>query len=526
MPYALTADTAREWATNRGIDLWMFFAGDLPHDTLQALAPALKAAREDGAQVGVIAREGERPSEIELELIDFGMDSNPAPQPWGIFTGMAASGTAEVRKVGVIAATPEAVRAASAAGCGAIVAIAGAGAPRGPLVAAEPDHVVEPGAFEALWRSRYSSSRPHRQRVLLNPGPSVTTDRVHRAIGGPDLCHREPEYSDILDGVRAKLLKVAGVGDDWAMAMLAGSGTSALEAMVLSSVRPGRKLLVCRNGTYGDRAALIAERAGIPVVSVHADDLTPIDPAAVRAALEADPDIDAVFVVHHETTTGLLNPVHAIAAEADLHGALVAVDAISSFGAERLPLEGTGIDMVASTSNKCLHGLPGAAFVLISPRGQRRIAEVPPRTLYFDLMGYLKAQQKRTVPFTPAIPAVYGLDPALDELLDEGLPARQRLYADRMAALDRDMAALGFEARVAPGVRSACVRSFELPEGMTYDELHDRLKAEGYVIYAGLGDAAKTTFRVCALGAMSVEAMEGFVATLASVLEPVRGATC
>jgi 2-aminoethylphosphonate-pyruvate transaminase len=525
MPYARSAETARDWATNRAIDLWVVFAGDLPEKVLEAVTPSLTAIREDGGLVGIVAREGERPSEGELAVIDFGMDSSPAPLPWGIFTAMAASNVTDVRKVGVVSATPDGIRAGVSAGCGAVVGLAMPGQSRSTLVLAEPDHIVEPAGFGAFYAERYGTGRENRQLVLLNPGPSVTTDRVHRAIGGPDMCHREPEYSDLLDRVRVKLLNIAGVGDDWAMAMLAGSGTSALEAMVLSSVRPGRKLLVCRNGTYGDRAALIAERAGIGIVSVRADDLTPIDPAAVEAALAADPEIDAVFVVHHETTTGLLNPVHAIADAARRHNAVVAVDAISSFGAEDLPLAGTGIDMVASTSNKCLHGLPGAAFVLISPRGQERIAEVPPRSLYFDLMGYLKAQQKRTVPFTPAIPAIYGLDAALDELLDDGLNARQLLYQTRMATLDRDMAALGFEARVAPEHRSACVRSFPLPEGFTYDDLHDRLRAEGYVIYAGLGDAAKTTFRVCALGAMTVEAMEGFVATLAAVLSPAA-ASC
>lgn len=525
MPYARSAATAREWATNRAIDVWILFAGDLPPQAIFDIALSFQRLRADGCQIGMIATEGSNPSDEELNIIDFGMDSNPAPLPWGIYTGMAMAGCADIRKVGLIGASPETIQAGAAAGCGALIGVAMPGQSRTQLVLAEPDHIVAPAEFGDLYASRYGSGRLNRELVLLNPGPSVTSDRVHRAIGGPDMCHREPEYSELLDRVRAKLLKVAGVGDDWAMAMLAGSGTSALEAMVLSSVRPGRKLLVCRNGTYGDRAALIAERAGIPVVAVHANDLTPIDASEVKAALAADPEIDAVFVVHHETTTGLLNPVHAIARAAKRHGAIVAVDAISSFGAEDLPLDGAGIDMVASTSNKCLHGLPGAAFVLISPEGQARISEVPPRTLYFDLMGYLKAQQRRTVPFTPAIPAVYGLDAALDELLDEGLAARQMLYQNRMAALDRDMSALGYVARVDPEHRSACVRSFPLPEGRTYDELHDSLRARGYVIYAGLGDAAKTTFRVCALGAMTVGAMEGFVATLAEVLSPAA-ASC
>jgi 2-aminoethylphosphonate-pyruvate transaminase len=372
--------------------------------------------------------------------------------------------------------------------------------------------MIEPGEFASLDAERYSSDRAHRERVLLNPGPSVVSDRVHRAVGGPDLCHREPEYSDILDAVRGKLLEVAGVPDDWAMIMLAGSGTAALEAATGAATRPGKKLLVCRNGIYGERVETIARRLGISVVTVEGSDLEPIDPARVDSALAADSEIDAVAVIHHETTTGLLNPVQEIAAVAKARGVPVVVDAISSLGAEELDLHDTGIDFVASTSNKCLHGLPGAAFILVSPRGQERIAQVPPRSLYFDLGNYLKAQAKRTVPFTPSIPALYGLDAALDELRDEGLANRKALYQARVDFLDSAFGRLGFEPRVPALHRSRSVRSLPLPAGIDYDILHDRLKDEGYIIYAGLGDAAKTTFRVCALGALTVEALEGFVA--------------
>src|SRR6185437_11867515 len=247
----------------------------------------------------------------------------------------------------------------------------------------------------------------------------------------------------------------------------------------------------------------------------------PINPQAVAAALDADPAIDAVAVIHHETTTGLLNPVHEIARLADQRGVPTLVDAISSFGAERLELAGTGIDFVACTSNKCLHGLPGAAFVLVSPRGQERIAAVPPRSLYFDLAAYLKSQAKHTVPFTPAIPAIYGLDAALDELLDEGLEHRQEYYKARMSFLDRQFSRLGLEPRVPAAHRSHSVRSLPLPSGIAYDALHDAVKREGYVIYGGLGEAAKTSFRVCALGALKIEALEGFIAVLEGALAEI-----
>jgi 2-aminoethylphosphonate-pyruvate transaminase len=471
--------------------------------------------RADGARVALIVHGDYIGTDMELATSDLVVEGVAAPLPFGAFIALQTAVLTDIRRLGIIAATEAAIMAGHNAGAGAVIGIALKGsAKRASLLTAQPDMIIEAGEFAAFDRAHYSSTRAHRQRVLLNPGPSVVSDRVHRAVGGPDLCHREPEYSAILENVRRKLLTLAGVSDDWAMIMLAGSGTAATEAMTGACTRPGRKLLVCRNGIYGERIETIARRHGIRVSVVGTSDLVPIDPGAVASALEMDDEIDAVAVIHHETTTGLLNPVHEIAGIAKARNVRVLVDAISSFGAEELNFNGTGIDFVASTSNKCLHGLPGAAFILVSPLGQERINEVPPHSLYFDLPGYLRAQAKRTVPFTPAIPAIYGLDAALDELLDEGLESRQAYYRARMKYLDEAFARLGLEPRVARNYRSSCVRSVPLPQGIDYDTLHDAVKAEGYVIYGGLGEAAKTSFRVCALGALKIDALEGFIASL------------
>jgi 2-aminoethylphosphonate-pyruvate transaminase len=526
MPFAEHHDTARRWATERAITCWAWFCDDLRPDDVAALCLAATESRADGAVWALVVRPGDTPTVAEHQLADEVVVGAAAPEPWGLFAALQAAGASDVRRLGVIGSSRAVLEAGHRAGAGAVIGLAADNPDaRLLLLPAQPDAIIAPDAFAALDAERYASGRAHRQRVLLNPGPAVVSDRVHRAVGGPDLCHREPEYSDILERVRRKLLAVAGVPDDWAMVMLAGSGTAALEAATGAAVRPGKKLLVCKNGIYGERVETIAHRLGIPAVVVSASDLEPIAPQAVATALDADSEIDAVAVIHHETTTGLLNPVREIAAVAQARDVPVLVDAISSLGAEELQLDGTGIDFVASTSNKCLHGLPGAAFILISPRGQDRIAEAPPRSLYFDLGNYLKAQAKRTVPFTPSIPALYGLDAALDELADAGLANRKALYQARADYLDDAFTRLGLTPRVAPAHRSRSVRSLPLPEGMDYDTLYDRLKAEGYVIYAGLGAAAKTSFRVCALGALTVEALLGFTAALerAIAVQPAMG---
>jgi 2-aminoethylphosphonate-pyruvate transaminase len=136
--------------------------------------------------------------------------------------------------------------------------------------------------------------------------------------------------------------------------------------------------------------------------------------------------------------------------------------------------------------------------------------------------NYVRAQANGTVPFTPPIPARYGLDAALDELADRGPGRRKALYQARMAYLDREFARLELVPLVAPEHRSRSVRSLPLPAGLCYGRPHEAVKAAGYVIYAGIGDAAGTTFRFCPLGNLEVAALEGFVACLERLLDETR----
>jgi 2-aminoethylphosphonate-pyruvate transaminase len=503
----------------RAISVWTIFAGDLPTTALAQLDADFESIRSDGSSVVLVVPDGVTPTPVERRLADIVVRGPLPPAPFGLLVALAAVDVPDVRRLGLIGGSQGALIAGRCAGAGAVIGIAASGSSdRLDLLRGQPDRIVEPAGFTAMDAATYGKERRHRERVLLNPGPAVVSDRIHRAVGGPDLCHREPEYSEIFARVREKLFRVAGVDADWELALLAGSGTAAMEAMVGASVREGRRLLVCRNGVYGDRLATIAERLGIETVAVRAAQTEPIDPAEVAAALDSDHAIDTVAVVHHETTTGLLNPVHEIAAVAGVRGVRVIVDAISSLGAEDLRIAGSGIDMVACTSNKCLHGLPGASFVLLSPAGAARAAEAPRRSLYLDIAGYLAAQKKDSVPFTPAIPAIYGLEAALDELLDEGVAHRHESYRSRVELLDGAFEQLGLQPTVAAANRSSSVRSLLLPEGVGYQSLHDSLKRDGYVIYAGLGDAAKSTFRVCTLGAMELEVLSDFVDSLSRAL--------
>ena len=353
---------------------------------------------------------------------------HPEPDAFAIFDAMRAAGIADVRKVGALCASAAEVECARAAGAGAVVAV---GDPR-ELAAAAPDVAVRPDEVDALIAARYGPNGSQRRLVLLNPGPALTTEAVKRAAAGVDLCHREPEYQVLDRRVRAKVRALAGVDAGWGIALLSGSGTSANEAALRASVREGRKLVVVVNGVYGERLHESARRAGVATVPVEGSWTEPIDVSLVQAALGLAADVDALAVVHHETTTGLLNPLAELAAAAAEAGVRTVVDAISSFGVEEIALDG-GIDLLTCSSNKGLHGLPGAAFVLVSPAGARRARSVDPTSVALDLCTYLDGEASGSPPFTPAIPALASLDVALDRALAEGVAGRRARYVERCA---------------------------------------------------------------------------------------------
>lgn len=363
-----------------------------------------------------------------------------------------------------------------------------------------------------------------REWVLLNPGPANTTPAVRQALVMPDLCHREPECFEMMRRCREMLVTLAGGDARWSAVLFAGSGTAAVEATICSVVPADRTLLVVDNGVYGDRMVRMARAHRIPARVLTYDFVTPVDPADVEHALAADPTISHVAVVHHETTTGLLNPVEAVARVAARHDRRAIVDAMSSLFGEPLDLAAEGLDFVVASANKCLQGVPGVAFVLGRRGALEALAGREPRSVYLDLHGHFKSQESDNTPFTPAVQVLHAMEQALRELETEGLPHRIARYAENARVLREGMAKLGLEALVPPGGRGNILTTFKLPAGVTYQTLHDAMKRRGYIIYAGQGAIATLGFRVANMGTLAPADMQDVVAAFASSFEELGAA--
>jgi 2-aminoethylphosphonate-pyruvate transaminase len=363
-----------------------------------------------------------------------------------------------------------------------------------------------------------------REWILLNPGPANTSREVREALVTPDLCHREPEFFEVMRDCRERLVRLVGGGEAFAAVLFTGSGTAAVEAAVCSAVPVEGGLLVVDNGVYGDRLLKIAHAHGIPTRALSYDVAAAARPDDVRAALRAEPRLTHVAVVHHETTTGVLNPVAEIVRAAATEGRRVLVDAMSSLFGEPLDVTQDGIDFVMASANKCLQGVPGVSFVLARRSALEALRGRPPRSVYLDLATHYLTQEQDNTPFTPAVQVLHAMRQALKELEKEGVTERIGRYAENARVLRRGMSALGFEILVPEDARSSILTTFKLPSGIAYDPLHDAMKRRGYIIYAGQGDIRKYAFRVSNMGTLTPVDMEGVVKAFAASLAEVRAA--
>ncbi|WP_321909474.1 2-aminoethylphosphonate aminotransferase [Burkholderia cepacia] len=350
--------------------------------------------------------------------------------------------------------------------------------------------------------------------LLLNPGPVTLTERVRRSLLQPDLCHRESEFFDLQDEARARLVAAYELDPaEWTAALMTGSGTAAVESMIAALVPQDGKLLVIENGVYGERITQIATQYGITHDVLKHEWMQAPDLAQIAARLDKG-GYSHVAVIHHETTTGRLNDLGAIAGVCRARGVKMLVDGVSSFGAEAIDFAGGDIDAVAATANKCLHGVPGAAFVIVR---RSALAKAASRTYYLDLGRLAKLQDQRNTPFTPSVHAYYALVEALREF-DEagGWRARHAHYKALADQAQAGLAARGMPLVLPEGESSVVLRAYRLPQGVTYETLHDGLKARGFVIYAGQGGLSKELFRISTMGAIQAtdvdRLLEGFTA--------------
>ncbi len=355
-----------------------------------------------------------------------------------------------------------------------------------------------------------------RRRVLLTPGPVNVHERVREAAACVDVGHREPEALKALQRVREAATTVFGGGTEHATIVLTGSGTAALEA-VLSSVVPRRgHVLVLENGRFGQRIGHIVATHGLAHTVVSTPWNEPFDVDRLERLVERNPEITHLAFVHHETSTGILNPAGEIARAAASCGIRVIVDATSSLGSERLDIAADCIDWCVASSNKCLEALPGLSLVCGTKDG---FANLPNgATFYLDLHRHWLSQEVLREPlFTPAVQLIFALDTALEILLAEGVEMRRRRYTSLAERLRSALLGRGGRFPVRDINRSSSMTVWQLPAGVSSVDVRQNVREFGFVIY-GAPQVFGEACGVATMGQLSAQEVDDFVGVLDSAL--------
>lgn len=332
-------------------------------------------------------------------------------------------------------------------------------------------------------------STTNERPLLFTPGPAGTEDSVKQAQVFPDISPRTEPFKSLLADILVGLTRIAGQPGVQDTVLVGGSGTAAVEAMLVTAGANDQHLLIIDNGAYGRRMADIAASNGLRHTVFRDDPCKPLDRDRLEQTLKDSPrSVDYIAVVHHETTTGLLNQLEPLHALAQRHGARLLVDAMSSFAA--LPIDMCALDIayLAASANKNLGGMAGASFVIARRDELLAARQHPPRSFYLNLAAEHEYFEKHgQTRFTAPVQTLAALNQALRNYQREGRENRLRRYRNNWRLLLEETAKLGFRPLVEPEHQAGLMLSLEPPAGeaFRFEPLSAWFEQHGITIYPG-----------------------------------------
>ena len=361
-----------------------------------------------------------------------------------------------------------------------------------------------------------------KRNILLNPGPSTTTDTVKLAQVVPDICPREQEFKSVMNRLRDDLLKVVHAdSNEYAAILFCGSGTLNIDVCLNSLLPDGKKILVVNNGAYSTRAVEICQYYGIPCIDLR----FPIDQRPdlniIEKTLQENQDIALVHTTHNETGTGILNPVREIGELAHRYNAVFTVDTTSTLAMRPIDILKDNIDFCMASAQKGLMAMTGLSFII----GKKKIIENsrhnPKRSYYCNLYRqYEHFEKTGEMHFTPPVQVIYAAVQALKEYFAEGETAKWERHTWVFNALHAGLERLGFRNLIKREWQAGLVVSVIYPDDENWDfsKVHDYCYEHGYTIYPGKVSQTNT-FRLCALGAIDKNDIENFFKVFKKALE-------
>jgi alanine-glyoxylate transaminase/serine-glyoxylate transaminase/serine-pyruvate transaminase len=365
------------------------------------------------------------------------------------------------------------------------------------------------------------------RRTLMGPGPSDVYPEVLAAQARPTIGHLDPLFVGMMDELKS-LIQYAFQTENEMTLAISAPGSAGMETCFVNLVEAGEKVIVCRNGVFGERMRQNVERVGATAIVVDNQWGEPVSVADVEAALIAHPDAKFLAFVHAETSTGALSDAKRLCALAKQHDCLSIVDAVTSVGGVELRVDEWGIDAIYAGSQKCLSCVPGLSPVSFSPAAVEKIKsrKTPVQSWFLDqtlVMGYWSGtadnSAKRSYHHTAPVNALYALHESLRLLANEGLEAAWQRHANMHQVLRQGLEGLGLKFVVDEASRLPQLNAVYLPEGVddaaVRKQLLDNYNLE---IGAGLGALAGKAWRI---GLMGYAARRENVALCLKALEDV-----
>ncbi|MFY0689929.1 MAG: alanine--glyoxylate aminotransferase family protein [Cyclobacteriaceae bacterium] len=354
--------------------------------------------------------------------------------------------------------------------------------------------------------SNYNKELNTSNRVLMGPGPSDVHPRVLKAMSTPLIGHLDPEFLEVMDDIKVMTQKTLQTENQLTF-VVSAPGSAGMETCLVNLLEPGDEAVICIHGVFGTRLADIAERCGAKVIKVESPWGQHIETSQVKKALEScSPKL--VAIVHAETSTGVLQPLEEISKMTKDAGALLVVDAVTSYCGTDLKVDEWGIDALYSGTQKCLSAPPGLSPVTFSDKAvevlDQRKTKVQSWFLDLTMVKNYWSGAKRAYHHTGPVSAMFALREALRLVLEEGLEARFDRHRANHLLLKQGLEEMGFRFLVEEQYRLPMLNSVYLPDGVDEAAIRSRLLNEYNIeVGGGLGAFAGKIWRVGLMGESS-----------------------
>jgi len=367
---------------------------------------------------------------------------------------------------------------------------------------------------------QYTNQNTKEKLFLFTPGPVNVAENVRKAICKEDICHREEDFEYLLKSIQDKLLKLFEIKetDKYSAVVLTGSGTAANES-ILSSVVGDKNILILTNGEFGERLHNISKIHNKNTSILRFEWGEQLNIEKIDSYLKNN-KVDIISMVHHETSSGMLNPIEKIGELSRIHNTLFIVDCISSAGAEPIDVEKFNIAFCSSSSSKAIGSYSGISFVIGKKQEFEKLKDMPVKTTYLNLYKFYDfINTFSQTPNTPAVHLFYALEQALLNILEEGISNRHNHIKSLANLLREGMEKLDLKFLINKEHMCSVLTTVNIPSDVDLTIFKERLRDKKIIIYDGKGPFKNKVFQVGNIGAITPADIDFFLSSLKEVLQ-------